>query len=128
MQSATDFLRDGGLLGLVEGLDVEDKPRFDAVDPHLLTASEQLALRRLGPPELAADEDLTVAAELADLADDRLWTHRDRRAPYLDRLRDREGPGGAEHRCDRDDPPEVGVVGRRRVPEQHHRPDHEGDH
>src|SRR5205823_13100841 len=113
MQSATDFLSDGGLLGLVEGLDVEDKPRFDAVDPHLLTASEQLALRRLGPPELAADEDLAVAAELADLADDRLRTHRDRRAPHLDRLREPEGPGGAEHRCHRDDLPVAGVVGPR---------------
>src|SRR6266550_5485558 len=125
MFSATEFLRDCCWVGLVERLDVEDETRLDPIDPHLLAASEREPFRYLRPPELAADEDLAVASELADLTDDRLWAHGNRGPSHRDRLRDREGPGRAEHGGDRDNQPDVLVVGRGRVSEQHQRPDHE---
>src|SRR2546423_13433631 len=127
MLSATFFLRDGGLFRGLKRLDVEDKSRLDAVDAHLLAALEGETFGGVRAPELAVDEDLAVAAELADLTDDRLRPDRDRAAAYLDSFRHCEEPRAAEDDRDRGDQPRVRVVRGGRVPEQQQRPDDEDD-
>src|SRR5213078_5273539 len=105
----------GGRVGGLDRLDVEHEAWIDRVDADLLSAPQRRAFRHPCAPELAADEDLAVAAELADLTDHLLRADRDRCPPDLDRFRDREGPARSEHYRDRDDQPDVRVVGGRRV-------------
>src|SRR3954469_12247390 len=93
------FLSDGlgRSYGFVRrGADVQNKARIDGVDADPGPAAKRFLAGRPRAPELAVHEDLSVAADLADLADDRLRPDADRPPPDLHRLGDRKPPEQAE--------------------------------
>src|SRR6266480_5784721 len=97
--------------------DAQDEP-VHVLDPDVVARPERRAVEAARAPELPADGDEAVISDLGRRTYELVHADRDRPAPHLDRLRERERPEAAEDDRDGEEQRQRDVVARRRDVEE----------